>query len=176
MFVSFDDGDHWQSLRLNAPNTSYRDMVVKDNDLVVGTYGRSFWILDDISPLRQVASSLGKAYLFAPGNAVRARRNVNQDTPMPPEVPHSLNAPPGALIYYYLGSKPSSDITLDVTDSSGELIRHYSSTPAAAFQARLSTDPRLLERDPQAASNRTRDQPDELGPALREPARRRSRI
>ena len=129
MYVSFDDGDNWQSLRLNSPNTSYRDMVVKDNDLVVGTYGRSFWILDDISPLRQVTANLGNATLFAPGDAVRARRNVNQDTPMPPEVPHALNAPPGAIIYYYLGTKPSSDITLDVTDSTGRLVRHYSSAP-----------------------------------------------
>ena len=132
MYVSFDDGDHWQSLKLNSPNTSYRDMVIKDNDLVVGTYGRSFWILDDISPLRQVNASLGSAYLFAPGDAVRVRRNVSQDTPMPPEVPHALNAPPGALIYYYLGTKPSSEITIDITDSEGKLIRHYSSAPIEA--------------------------------------------
>lgn len=132
MFVSFDDGDHWQSLRLNSPTTSYRDMVIKDNDLVVGTYGRSFWILDDISPLRQMAGDLGKATLFKPGDAVRARRNVSQDTPMPPEVPHALNAPPGALIYYYLGAKPGADIRIEVTDRSGEVVRHYSSTPIPA--------------------------------------------
>lgn len=129
MYVSFDDGDDWQSLKLNSPNTSYRDIVVKDDDLVVGTYGRSFWILDDISPLRQMAANLGSVHLFQPGDAIRVRRNVNQDTPMPPEVPHALNAPPGALVYYYLGSKPSSDITLDVTDSAGRLVRHYSSAP-----------------------------------------------
>ncbi|HWD41240.1 MAG TPA: hypothetical protein VG944_20515 [Fimbriimonas sp.] len=132
MYVSFDDGDHWQSLKLNSPNTSYRDMQVKNDDLIVGTYGRSFWILDDISPLRQVTAKLGNAYLFASGDAIRARRNVNQDTPMPPEVPHALNAPPGAIIYYYLGSKPSSDITLDVTDKDGNQIRHYSSAPIPA--------------------------------------------
>jgi hypothetical protein len=129
VYVSFDDGNRWQSLRLNSPNTSYTDMLIKDNDLVVGTYGRSFWILDDISPLRQATQPMGSAYLFAPGEAVRVRRNVSQDTPMPPEVPHSLNAPPGALIYYFLGKKPSSDITLDVTDSHGKQVRHYSSAP-----------------------------------------------
>ena len=129
MYVSFDDGGHWQSLRLNAPNTSYRDMVVKDDDLIVGTYGRSFWILDDMSPLRQVSKSIGNDYLFAPGDAIRVRRNVNQDTPMPPEVPHALNAPPGALIYYYLGTKPSSIVTLDITDNAGNSVRHYSSAP-----------------------------------------------
>jgi len=129
MYVSFDDGNDWQSLRLNSPTTSYRDIVVKDNDLVVGTYGRSFWILDDISPLRQMASNLGPAYLFAPGEAVRVRRNVNQDTPLPPEVPHALNAPPGAMIYYYLGSKPATPVTIDITDADGNKVRHYSSDP-----------------------------------------------
>jgi hypothetical protein len=104
-------------------------MVVKDNDLVVGTYGRSFWILDDLSPLRQMTSDLPSAYLFAPGDATRVRRNVNQDTPMPPEVPHSLNAPPGALIYYYLGAKPTANVTLEITDSAGHLVRTFSSAP-----------------------------------------------
>jgi photosystem II stability/assembly factor-like uncharacterized protein len=129
MYVSFDDGDDWQSLKLNSPNTSYRDMIVKDNDLVVGTYGRSFWILDDLSPLRQMSSNFGGDHLFAPGEAIRVRRNVNQDTPMPPEVPHALNAPPGALIYYYLEVKPSAPVTIDVSDSEGKPIRHYSSAP-----------------------------------------------
>jgi photosystem II stability/assembly factor-like uncharacterized protein len=127
MYVSFDDGDHWQSLRLNLPTTSYRDIVVKDNDLVVGTYGRSFWILDDLSPLRQVSGRTGSDFLFEPGLAIRARRDVNQDTPLPPEVPHSLNAPPGAIVYYYLATKPTAEVTLDVTDADGNPVRHYSS-------------------------------------------------
>jgi len=129
VYVSFDDGDNWQSLRLNTPTTSYRDMVVKDNDLVVGTYGRSFWILDDMSPLRQVADVKSDPYLFAPGLAVRSRRNVAQDTPMPPEVPHALNPPPGALIYYHLTEKPKSVVTIVVTDSAGNVVRNYSSAP-----------------------------------------------
>lgn len=129
VFVSFDDGDHWQPLTLNLPNTSYRDMVVKDNDLVVGTYGRGFWVLDDMSPLREIAasSSFGSAHLFKPGEAIRVRRNVNGDTPFPPEIPHALNPPPGALIYYYLGSKPAGTISLEISDSSGRVVRHFSS-------------------------------------------------
>jgi photosystem II stability/assembly factor-like uncharacterized protein len=133
VYVSFDDGDHWQSLALNLPNTSYRDMVIKDNDLVVGTYGRGFWVLDDISPLRQIAAGTKdeSARLFKPGDAVRVRRNINSDTPFPPEVPHALNPPVGAIIYYYLGAKPSKDITIEISDSTGRVVRHMSSAPIA---------------------------------------------
>ncbi|HEY2163769.1 MAG TPA: hypothetical protein VGH04_07265, partial [Gemmatimonadaceae bacterium] len=129
MYVSFDDGDDWQSLQLDLPNTSYRDIVIKDNDLVVGTYGRSIWILDDYSPLRQMTPAIESesAHLFKPGDAIRVRRNVNGDTPLPPEVPHALNPPPGAIVYYYLGAKPSSDLTLEVRDAAGNVVRHYSS-------------------------------------------------
>jgi len=148
VFVSFDDGSNWQSLRLNSPNTSYRDMVIKNNDLIVGTYGRSFWILDDLSPLRQVTADHGSAYLFEPGEAIRVRRNVSQDTPMPPEVPHSLNAPPGALIYYYLGVKPSSDVTLEVTDSAGKSVRHYSSVPLPQVKEALQPIPDFWKEIP----------------------------
>ncbi len=131
VYFSVDDGDHWQNLTLNAPNTSYRDMVVKDNDVVVGTYGRSFWILDDISPLRELAGSVSSelAHLFKPGDAIRVRRNVNGDTPMPPEIPHAVNAPVGAIIYYYLGS-PASNMSLEISDSSGRVVRHMTSKPA----------------------------------------------
>ncbi len=138
VYVSFDDGDHWQALTLNLPNTSYRDMVVKGNDLVVGTYGRGFWILDDISPLRQITRSTESepAHLFKPGDAIRMRRNVNDDTPFPPEVPHAENPPSGAIVYYYLNSHPNGDITLDVRDAGGRMVRHMSSAPVAAL-----TDP-----------------------------------
>jgi photosystem II stability/assembly factor-like uncharacterized protein len=131
MYVSFDDGDAWQSLMLNLPNTSYRDITIHENDLVVGTYGRSFWILDDISPLRQITPAMASepVHLFQPGDAFRVRRNVNNDTPFPPEVPHAKNPPPGALIYYYLGARPSSGITLEVADASGTVVRRLSSAP-----------------------------------------------
>lgn len=131
MYVSFNDGDDWQSLQLNLPNTSYRDIAIHENDLIVATYGRSFWVLDDYSPLRQVNAALAAApaHLFKPGDAIRVRRNVNGDTPIPPEEPHALNPPVGAIIYYYLGAKPAGDIALDIADASGRVVRHMSSAP-----------------------------------------------
>ncbi|HEV2474761.1 MAG TPA: hypothetical protein VGS41_18940, partial [Chthonomonadales bacterium] len=134
VYVSFNDGDQWQSLQRNLPNTSIRDMAVKDDDLVVGTFGRSFWVLDDISPLREMKPDIeaDEAYLFAPSLATRVRRNVNGDTPFPPEVPHAENPPLGAVIYYYLGGRPAGDITLVVKDSRGELVRRMSSAPIPA--------------------------------------------
>jgi photosystem II stability/assembly factor-like uncharacterized protein len=130
MYVSFDDGDDWQDLSLNLPNTSYRDLVVKDNDLVAGTYGRGIWILDDISPLRQIVPAMATepAHLFKPGDAIRVRRNVNGDTPFPPEVPHAENPPVGAIIYYYLSDRASA-VAIDVTDAAGKAVRHFSSAP-----------------------------------------------
>jgi photosystem II stability/assembly factor-like uncharacterized protein len=136
MYVSFDDGDDWQSLQLNLPNTSFRDGVIKGNDLVVGTYGRGIWVLDDISPLRQMAEGTGSeaVHLFRPADATRYHRNVNQDTPFPPEVPHSDNPPDGATIYYYLADRPSGDISLDVLDAGGAVVRHLSSAPIAPVE------------------------------------------
>jgi photosystem II stability/assembly factor-like uncharacterized protein len=133
IYVSFDDGDHWQSLMMNLPNTSYRDITMHGSDLVIGTYGRGIWILDDYSVLRQLTPAVASepAHLFEPADAVRVHRNVNYDTPFPPEVPYALNPPDGAIIYYSLASKPSSPITLDVIDASGGIVRHLSSAPSA---------------------------------------------
>ncbi len=138
VYVSFDNGSSWQSLMLNLPNTSYRDMVIKDNDLVVGTYGRSFWVLDDISPLRQLSESIESqsAHLYKPADAIRVRRNVNDDTPFPPEIPHAKNPPVGAILYYSLSSKPSGNISIEISDASGRVVRHMSSAPL-----KPSTDP-----------------------------------
>ena len=132
MYVSFDDGDNWQSLQLNLPNTSYRDIAIHGNDLVVGTYGRGIWVLDDYSPLRELtpATANEPVHLFAPGDAMRVRRNVGWDTPFPPEVPHALNPPDGAIIYYSLASTPAGAITLDVLDAGGRIVRHLSSAPS----------------------------------------------
>ncbi|MDQ6831748.1 MAG: hypothetical protein M3081_23065 [Gemmatimonadota bacterium] len=133
MYVSFDDGDHWQSLQLNLPTTSYRDITIHGSDLVVGTYGRGIWILDDFSVLRQATPATAEepVHLFKPADVTRIRRNVNADTPYPPEIPHALNPPDGVIIDYALASKPSSDITLDVIDAAGNGVRHLSSAPIA---------------------------------------------
>ena len=133
MYISFDDGEHWQSFTQNLPNTSYRDIAVAGNDLVIATYGRGFWSLDDFSMLRQVEPSVTSeaAHLFKPGDAYRVRRNVGADTPFPPEVPHALNPADGVVIDYWLAQEPKADITIDVTDASGAVVRHLSSAPVA---------------------------------------------
>ncbi len=126
VYVSFDDGNHWQSLRLNMPATSIRDLVVKDDDLVVGTHGRSFWILDNITPLRQhsIASAQKGAFLYKPQTAYRVRWNMNTDTPLPQEEPAGKNPPDGAMIDYYL-PQDAQNISLKITDLNGAAIRNY---------------------------------------------------
>ena len=143
VYVSFDDGDHWQSLRLNLPSTSIRDMVFHTddhmNDLVIGTYGRGFWVLDDMSPLRDIAAQMQQiaaapAYLFKPGDAIRSRMNGNWDQPMNPEMAHAPNPPFGALIYYHLSRKPAGEIKLQIFDSANKLVRTITSTPPPMYQ------------------------------------------
>jgi photosystem II stability/assembly factor-like uncharacterized protein len=133
VFVSFDDGDHWQSLRINMPATSIRDLVIKDDDLVVGTHGRSFWILDDITPLREVTAQTPAAdlHLFAPQQAWRFRWNKNTDTPLPPDEPAGQNPPDGAIVHYYLKSAARDPVTLEILDSQGAVVRKYSSADPA---------------------------------------------
>ncbi len=129
VFVSLDDGDHWKPLQQNLPVTSVRDLVIHENDLVVGTHGRSFWILDDITPLRQLTSqkqSGTSMRLFVPANAMRWRWNRNTDTPLPPEEPVGENPPDGAIITYALGAD-AKEVTLQILDSRGNLVRSYSS-------------------------------------------------
>jgi hypothetical protein len=133
MYVSFDDGDHWQTLMLDLPTTSYRDIAIRDNDLIVGTYGRGIWVLDDYTMLRQLTPSIAAepVHLFKPADAIRVRRNVNADTPLPPEVPHALNPPDGAIVYYSLASRPASNVSLEILDAAGNVIRHMSSVASA---------------------------------------------
>jgi photosystem II stability/assembly factor-like uncharacterized protein len=127
--VSFNEGGSWQSLELNLPATSIRDLVIHGDDLVVGTHGRSFWILDDIAPLRQLNRDLSNsdAVLFAPATAYRLRRDVNTDTPLPPEVPAGQNPPDGAVIDYYVKAKAADPVKLQILDSRGNVIRSFSS-------------------------------------------------
>ncbi|MFC5863031.1 hypothetical protein ACFPT7_12060 [Acidicapsa dinghuensis] len=137
VYVSFDNGDHWQSLRQNLPSTSIRDLDVHtdhhENDLVIGTYGRGFWVLDDITPLREIAAKAqavasAPVYFFPPQDAIRARINSNWDQPFSIEVPHAHNVQYGAILDYYLDHQPSGPIQLQVFDADGKLVRTMSST------------------------------------------------
>ena len=141
VWVSYDDGDHWQSLRLNMPAISVRDLELKDDasclcsDLIAGTHGRGFWILDDVTPLREsnavrAAASARSPYLVKPATAVRVRFATNEPTPWPPELPAGENPPPGGIIDYYLGAT-ASHVTLDVRDKAGKIVRSYSSNDKA---------------------------------------------
>ena len=129
VWVSFDDGDHWHSLRLNMAPSSVRDLQIKDDDLVAGTHGRGFWILDDLTPLRQLdPKTAASVVLFKPEVATRVRWDMNPDTPIPPDEPGGQNPPDGAVIDYYLSSAASGPVILEIHDITGKLVRSYSST------------------------------------------------
>lgn len=130
--VSFDDGASWQSLQLNLPHSSVRDLIVHGEDLVVATHGRGFWILDDVEPLREVAASSarGAVHFFKPEIAYRVRRDTNTDTPLPPEEPSGENPPDGAILDYALASS-ASRVTISIFNASGALVRRYSSDDVA---------------------------------------------
>jgi photosystem II stability/assembly factor-like uncharacterized protein len=150
VFVSFDDGQHWQSLQLNLPHSPVHDLVVKGDDLVIGTHGRSFWILDDLTPLRQIGPQTATAgmVLFKPENALHLYYPDAVDF----RPPVGENPPAGALIDYYFGAKPAGEVTIDILDSQGRRVRHLSSTP-----------PKTTEQPP--------EWPDELHPSNTLPAR-----
>jgi len=130
VYVSFDDGDDWQPLQLNLPHTSMRDLAIHGDDLIVATHGRSFWILDDITPLRQWSVQVAREplHLFAPETAVRFRWNRNTDTPLPPEIPAGQNPPDGAIIDYLLSGGSRGEVKLEIFDAQNHLVRRYSST------------------------------------------------
>lgn len=154
VYVSFDDGDHWQPLRLNMPATSIRDLLVKNDDLVAATHGRGFWVLDDITPLRQVNAGMtqASAFLFRPETATRVRWNTNTDTPLPPDEPAGKNPPDGAIVDYYLGSAANGPVLLEVFDADGKLVRRYSSTdPVKPINPKLDI-PQYWVRPPQTLS------------------------
>lgn len=128
VWVSFNDGDRWQPLQLNLPHTSMRDIIVHGTDLIVATHGRSFWILDDISPLRQLnpAGEPGLA-LYRPATATRVRGSLYPDTPLPPDEPTGENPPDGAILDYYLPAPVTGPVVLEILDSAGKTVRRYSS-------------------------------------------------
>ena len=129
VYVSFDDGENWQSLRLNMPATSIRDLVIKDDDIIVGTHGRSFWILDNITALRQLKNQLvsSATILYKPQKTYRVRWSMYPDTPLPQEEPAGQNPPDGAMIDYYLADK-TSNVSLEILDAKGMVVRKYSSS------------------------------------------------
>jgi photosystem II stability/assembly factor-like uncharacterized protein len=126
VYVSFDDGSNWESLRMNLPASSVRDLIVTSDDLVVATHGRGFWILDNITPLRQ-PTKRRETFLLKPQIALRVRANLNTDTPLPPDEPAGENPPDGAMIDYFLAKDASGPVTIEIKDEKGQSVRKYSS-------------------------------------------------
>jgi photosystem II stability/assembly factor-like uncharacterized protein len=156
IYASFDDGAHWQPLQMNLPITSIRDMEIHDSDLIVATHGRSFWILDDIAPLRQAAAAehSSTAFLYAPPTAIRVDNDGFLGTPLPPEEPQANNPPDGAILDYYLG-RNASTLTLEILDSDGHVLRHFSSAeqhpaslPLLPIAERWFPKPQTLDTTP----------------------------
>jgi hypothetical protein len=159
VFVSFNGGDQWQSLDLNLPAASCRDLAIEQNDLIVATYGRALWAIDDISPLRELASkaaqiSASNAYLYAPAQAIRMQWDTYTDTPLNADVAAAENPPDGAYIDYYFKSEPTSNTKLEIYDSYGKLVRAYSSTGATSLGYKVNVPdfwlapPSLLPKGP----------------------------
>ena len=135
-FVSLDDGDSWQSLQLNLPVTSVRDFQIYDGDLIVGTHGRGIWVIDDISPLRQISDAVlrSDAYLFKPATAINFVQGDDNGTPVQKDEPLAPNRPTGAFIDYYLKWAPSTPVTLEIVDAAGKVVKTFSSAAAAQAQ------------------------------------------
>lgn len=133
VYVSFDDGENWQPLQLNLPVASVRDISAREDDLVIATHGRSFWVLDNLNPLRQADSKIAakEAHLYKPQSAYRVRPPSDQGTPYPPEIPKGDNPPAGAMIDYYLKDASSTPVTLEILDVTGGLVRRFASSDKA---------------------------------------------
>ncbi|HLR06281.1 MAG TPA: hypothetical protein VK117_10735 [Pyrinomonadaceae bacterium] len=151
VYVSFDDGDHWQSLRLNMGASSVRDLIIKGDDLCAATHGRGFWILDNITPLRQLQASIAAApaLLFRPQTALRVRWNTNSDTPIPPDEAAGENPPDGAMIDYYIGARTSGPVTVEINDDAGALVRRYASADPMPTPDPMLAIPPYWVRPPQ---------------------------
>jgi photosystem II stability/assembly factor-like uncharacterized protein len=155
VFVSFDDGDQWQSLQLNLPAASMRDLAIHADDLIVGTHGRGFWMIDNMTPLRQLSDEVAKAkaYLFQPADAYLLTPGNDNGTPMPRDEPIAENPPFGAMIDYYLKTNVSGPVTIEILDPAGEVVRRYSSEdkPAAVNVETLNI-PAYWVRTPESLS------------------------
>jgi photosystem II stability/assembly factor-like uncharacterized protein len=129
VFISFDDGAHWHSLQRNLPVTSIRDIAVHGDDLVIATHGRAFWVMDDVSPLRQIAGAIdaGGDYLFAPPSAYRLRPGNDEGTPLPRDEPNAANPPTGVILDYFLATNARAPVVIEVLDADGHPLRHWSS-------------------------------------------------
>ncbi len=164
VYISFNDGVDWRPLKLNLPTTPVHDLVVKDNDLVVATHGRAFWILDDIGPLRQFGDELAKqdVHLYAPDPAYRIQAGAagggEGEAERHPSKRTGQNPPKGAVVYYYLKDAPKAgtDIKIEVLDASGKVIRKYSSLETITPEEPLGPDDKKPEKEikPEAGLNR----------------------
>ena len=132
VWVSFDDGDNWQSLELDLPTTGINDLAPHGDDLVAGTEGRAIWILDQLAPLRALAARGPSAEptIYPPGIAYRVRADENKDTPLPPEEPRGENPPPGAVLDYVLPATTSGPVALEIVDDEGQTVRRFASDDA----------------------------------------------
>ncbi|MDQ2919082.1 MAG: glycoside hydrolase, partial [Verrucomicrobiota bacterium] len=154
VYYSLDDGDNWQSLRLNMPATSVRDLIIKNDDLCVATHGRGFWIMDNITPLRQTGLTSGDAVFFKPQAGLRIRWNLNTDTPLPPDEPVGENPPDGAMIDYFL-PQDSAAVMLEIKDAKGTLVRRYTNSDVLPKpDVKQMKIPPYWVRPPQPLSNK----------------------
>jgi photosystem II stability/assembly factor-like uncharacterized protein len=156
VWVSFDDGDHWQSLQRNLPSAIVTDLLVHDDDLIVATQGRSIWLMDAVAPLRQLGPAVVRepVHLFKPDPVVRLRGNQNHDTPLPREEPAGRNPPDGALIDYWLASDANGPVTLRVLDDKGAEVRRFSSADKPeSLTAEQYFEPRWLGTPQQLSSH-----------------------
>src|SRR5713101_1662200 len=154
MYVSFDDGGHWRAMQLNLPITPIHDLVVKNDDLVLATHGRSFWILDDVSPLRQFADSVGNEdmHLYQPGTAYRVHTGE-----VPPRALFTgQNPPAGAVIYFYLKQAPKQEVKIEILDAAGSVVRDYSSAKIQLPDEPLDPDDKKPEKQIKAEAGLNR--------------------
>jgi photosystem II stability/assembly factor-like uncharacterized protein len=154
VYVSFDDGDHWQSLRLHMPASSVRDLEVKGDDLIAATHGRGFLILDDVTPLRELAAANAQesAHLYAPQTALRIRNDMNPPTPWPADMATGKNPPDGAIVDYYLGANASGVVSLEIAGSDGKVIARFNSNDPVPPPDPRYPDPTLWARAPRILS------------------------